>query len=105
MDGRPHRTKDPDPGHFSDGEVSETVARHFGYFKDGLVVVYWNAAVQVDKLRAAVESPRVFEIANFQLCELEACGRLFDNAMKSSDADAGRKRCYHRSVLRNLGEL
>ncbi len=47
----------------------------------------------------------MFEIANLQLRGLETCGRLLDNAIKSSDADAGRKRRYHRSVLRSLGEL
>lgn len=69
------------------------------------MVVHWNAAVQLDKPRAAVESPRVFEITNLHACELEDCDRLLDNAFESSDAGSDRKTHYHRSVLRNLGEL
>jgi hypothetical protein len=98
-------TQELDPERLSDAEVSETVARHLGYYKDDLVVVDWNAAVLLDKPRAAVEVLHVLELANLQLCELEAYDRLLDNAIEGSYAHIGRKRRYNRSVLRNLGEL
>jgi hypothetical protein len=98
-------TQELDAERLSDAEVAETVARHLGYYKDDLVVVDWNAAVLLDKPLAAVEVLHVLELANLQLCELEAYDRLLDTAIESSYADIGRKRRYNRNVLRNLGEL
>jgi hypothetical protein len=98
-------TQESDPERLSDGEVAETVARHLGYYKNDFVVVDWNAALLLDHARAAAEILHVLELANLQLCELEAYDRLLDNAIERSYADIGRKRRYNRNVLRNLGEL
>ena len=86
-------------------EVNETLARRLGYYREDLVVVDWDAALIVDRPGAAEEIVHVLELANLQLCELEAYDRILDAAMERSYADLGRKRFYNRALLARLGEL
>jgi hypothetical protein len=98
-------TQELDSERLCEEEVVETVSRRLGYYKDDLVVVDWDAALVLDRRGPAMEVLHVLELANLQLCELEAYDRLLDTAIESSYADLGKKRRYNRNVLGNLGEL
>ena len=98
-------TQELDPEQLCEDEVVETVSRRLGYYKEDLLVVDWDAALLLDRPGPAMEILHVLELANLQLCELEAYDRILDAAMESSYADLGRKRRYNRHVLGRLGEL
>ncbi len=89
----------------AEAEVRETLARRLGYYREDLVVVDWDAALVVDRAGPAEEILHVLELANLQLCELEAYDRMLDAALERSYADLGRKRFYNRALLARLGEV
>ena len=70
-----------------------------------MLVVDWDAALLLDRTGPAQEVLHVLELANLQLCEMEAYDRLLDSAMERSYADLGRRGHYNRLLLRRLGEL
>ncbi len=98
-------TQELDPDRLCEDEVNETLSRRLGYYKDDLLVVDWDAALLLDRPGPAMEILHVLELANLQLCEMEAYDRLLDTAMERSYADLGRRGHYNRQLLRRLGEL
>ncbi len=98
-------TQELDVDRLCDDEVTETNSRRLGYYKDDLLVVDWDAALLLDRPGPAVEILHVLELANLQLCELEAYDRLLDAVMERSYADLGRGGLHNRSLLKKLGEL
>ncbi|NBV34334.1 MAG: hypothetical protein EBR81_11250 [Proteobacteria bacterium] len=86
-------------------EVAETTSRYLGYYKDDILVVDWDAALLLDRPGPAREILHVLELANLQLCELEAYDRLLDSAMERSYTDLSRRRQRNGALLRKLGEL
>jgi len=98
-------TQELDINRLCDDEVAETVSRRLGYYKDDLLVVDWDAALLLDRRGPAMEILHVIELANLQLCELEAYDRLLDSVMERSYADLGRRGFHNRVLLRKLGEL
>lgn len=98
-------TQESDSERLCEEEVSETLARRLGYYRSDVVVVDWDAALVVEQRGAAEEILHVLELANLQLCELEAYDRILDTAMDRSYGDLGRERFYNRALLGRLGEL
>lgn len=98
-------TQELDPQRLSDEKVTEVLSKRLGYYKEDLLVVDWDAALLLDRPGPAQEVIHVLELANLQLCELEAYDRLLDSAMERSYADLGRRGHYNRQLMRRLGEL
>ncbi|MEI6714870.1 MAG: hypothetical protein WCO60_14025 [Verrucomicrobiota bacterium] len=98
-------TQEKDPERLCEEEVTETVSKRLGYYRDDLVVVDWDAALILDRAGPATEVLHVLELANLQLCEMEAYDRILDTVMEKSYVDLGKKRRHNAQVLRRLGEL
>ena len=97
--------QEKDANRLCEEKVDETVARKLGYYRDDLLVVDWDAALLLDREGPAVEVLHVLELANLQLCELEAYDRILDTVMDKSYADLGKRRNTNGGVLSRLGEL
>lgn len=98
-------TQELDIHRLSEEKVAEILCKRLGYYMEDLLVVDWDAALLLDRTGPAQEVIHVLELANLQLCELEAYDRLLDSAMERSYADLGRRGHYNRQLLRRLGEL
>lgn len=98
-------TQELDPTRLAEEKVAEILSKRLGYYKDDLLVVDWDAALLLDKRGPAMEVIHVLELANLQLCEMEAYDRLLDTAMERAYADLGRRGHYNRQLMRRLGEL
>ena len=98
-------TQERDPERLCETEVAESTARSLGYYRDDLVVVDWDAALVLDRPGPAAEVLHVLELANLQLCELEAYDRILDEAVEGSYEQLGKKRRYNAQMLSRLGEL
>jgi hypothetical protein len=98
-------TQELDVQRLSEEKVAEILSKRLGYYRDDLLVVDWDAALLLDREGPAQEVVHVLELANLQLCELEAYDRLLDTAMDRSYADLERRGHYNRRLLRRLGEL
>ncbi|MEY2599310.1 MAG: hypothetical protein RLZZ142_1569 [Verrucomicrobiota bacterium] len=98
-------TQEEDAQRLCEREVEETVSRSIGYYRDDLVVVDWDAALVVDRRGPAADVVGVLELANLQLCELEAYDRILDRAVESSYEDLARRKKRPHGTLRRLSEL
>lgn len=98
-------TQERDPLRLAEQEIRETVSKSLGYYREDLVVVDWDAALVVDRREPAEEIMHVLELANLQLCELQAYDQILDRVMEQSYSHLGQGRRYHTRILGRLGEL
>lgn len=98
-------TQERDARLLCEEEIAETVSKSLGYYREDRVVVDWDAALVIDREEPAAEVLHVLELANLQLCELEAYDRILDKVMEQSYSHIGQGRRYHTRILGKLGEL
>ena len=98
-------TQELDTQRLSEEKVVDILSKRLGYYREDILVVDWDAALLLDREGPAQEVVHVLELANLQLCELEAYDRLLDSAMEHSYSDIERRGSHHRGLLRRLGEL
>jgi hypothetical protein len=99
-------TQEPEIDRLSVQESDESTGRHLSYYEHDMVVVDWDAALIIDRPNTFDETLYVMELANLQLCELEAYDRLLDDALERSYRDLSQRRIRSQSeVLRELREI
>lgn len=100
-------TQEPDPIQLSDQETEESVAHALTYYRQDLAVLDWDAALLIDQPKALEETLHILELANLELCQLEAYDATLDGVLERAYRDVGDgPRLLGRGrVLRELGEL
>jgi len=99
-------TQEPDIDHLSKQEADESTGRFLSYYEHDLVVIDWDAALNIDQRQNFDETLYVMELANLQLAELEAYDRLLDDSLERAYRDLSSRRMRGRTaILRELREI
>jgi hypothetical protein len=99
-------TQEPDVYHLSKQEAEESTGRFLSYYERDLVVIDWDAALNIDEPQNFEETLYVMELANLQLAELEAYDRILDDSLERAYRDLSARPTRGRAaVLRELREI